>query len=467
MLERWFGLKAHGTSVSTEILAGLTTFMTMSYIIVVQPAILSAAGMDFGAVMMATCISAAVATLIMGIWANYPVALAPAMGENVFFAFTIVIGMGVAWQSALGMVLLSGLFFIVLSIFRVRELVLDAVPLELRRAIAAGIGAFILVLGLEHAGVLVRRHDLWQRLFSAQNAWQALTCGDWTFAVDLTRVYGLGSAWGAVQLVAGVGLFVMLLLMWKRRRGALLIGMVVAAALALFLGLIKWQGLASAPPDIGPTLWKFDLQGLFTWELFPLVLVFLFMDLFDTIGTLIGVAEQAGLTGPDGRLPRARKALLADAVGTTVGAALGTSTVTSYIESAAGVQEGGRTGLTAVVCAFGFLAAIFFSPLVRMIGNGVPVGEGITLYPITAAALIVVGGLMLKSLKGTQWKKWDTAIPAMLIVLGIPFSYSIADGLAFGFISYPVLRMISGRGREVSWLMYLLGAIFLLRYIFL
>ncbi len=467
MLERWFELRAHGTSVSTETLAGLTTFMTMSYIIIVQPAILYSAGMDFGAVMMATCISAAVSTLIMGFWANYPVALAPAMGENIFFAYTIVLGMGVAWQNALGMVLLSGLLFIVLSLFRVRELVLDAVPLELRRAIAAGIGAFILVLGLQHAGFLVRHHEIWQKLFSAKNAWQALSHGEWSFAADLTRIYGFGSAWGSVQLVAGVGLAVMVLLMLLRRRWALVAGMVAAAALALILGLITWQGVTSAPPDISPTLWKFDLRGLFNWELFPLVLVFLFMDLFDTIGTLIGVAEQARLVGPDGRLPRARRALLADAVGTTVGAALGTSTVTSYIESAAGVQAGGRTGLTAVVCALMFLAAMFFFPLVQMIGSGVTAGEGVTLYPVTAAALMVVGVLMLKSLKGMAWKKWDTSIPAVLVVIGIPLSYSIADGLAFGFISLPALKILAGRGREVSWLVYLLGVIFLLRYIFL
>jgi len=467
MLDRWFELRAHGTGISTEVLAGLTTFMTMSYIIIVQPAILSSAGMDFGAVMMATCISAAVSTLIMGFWANYPVALAPAMGENIFFAYTIVLGMGVAWQNALGMVLLSGLLFIALSFFRVRELVLDAVPLELRRAIAAGIGAFILVLGLQHAGILVRRHEVWQNLFSAGNAWQALTRGEWSFFAGLLSVYGFGSSWGPVQLVAGLGLAVMVFLMLKRRRAALLCGMVAAAVAALILGLVNWQGVASAPPDISPTFWKFELGELFTWKLFPLVLVFLFMDLFDTIGTLIGVAEQAGLTGPDGRLPRARRALLADAVGTTLGAALGTSTVTSYIESAAGVQEGGRTGLTAVVCALLFLAAVFFSPLVYMIGSGVPAGEGVTLYPITAAALMVVGVLMLKSLKGMAWREWDISVPVLLVVIGIPLSYSIADGLAFGFISFPLLGILAGRGREVSWLIYLLGLIFLLRYIFL
>jgi len=385
MLERWFELRAHNTNVSTETLAGLTTFMTMSYIIIVQPAILSSAGMDFGAVMMATCISAAVSTLIMGFWANYPVALAPAMGENIFFAYTIVLGMGVAWQNALGMVLLSGLLFIVLSLFRVRELVLDAMPLGLRRAIAAGIGAFILVLGLQHAGVLVRHHEIWQKLFSAKNAWQALSHGEWSFAADLTCVYGFGSSWSSAQLVAGVGLAVMVLLMLLRRRAALLTGMVAAVALALILGLITWQGLTSAPPDISPTLWKFDL----------------------------------------------------------------------------------RTGLTAVVCALLFLAAMFFSPLVQMIGSGVPAGEGITLYPVTAAALMVVGVLMLKSLKGMDWKKWDTSVPAILIVIGIPLSYSIADGLAFGFISFPAFKILAGRAREVSWLIYLLGIIFILRYIFL
>ena len=467
MLERIFALAQHKSKVSTEIIAGATTFMTMSYIIFVQPALLAQTGMDFGAVMMATCLSAAAATLVMGLLANYPVALAPAMGENFFFVYTIVLGLGVSWQNALGMVMLSGLLFIFLSFFKVREHLLDAVPLELRRGIAGGIGAFILVIGLGHAGVIFRNQQAWQELFSVSNLWGAPRAGEWAFPFKVCEIYKVFPDWGMSQIVAGTGMVACLVLLFLRVRSALLLGMIAASIVALAAGLVHWQGLAASPPSMAPTLWKFDMSGLFTWKLFPLVLVFLFMDLFDTIGTLIGVSEQAGLVDENGKLPRARRALLADAAGTTLGAAIGTSTVTSYIESAAGVQAGGRTGLTAVVCAFLFLGAVFFSPLVQMVGSGVETDLGITLYPITSAALIVVGVLMLKGVRKLAWEKWEKALPAALVVVGIPVSYSIADGLAFGFISYPLLHLIRGRARQVSLLMYLLGIIFLLRYLFL
>ena len=467
MPERLFALARHDSKVSTEILAGATTFMTMSYIIFVQPALLAQTGMDFGAVMMATCISAAAASLVMGLLANYPVALAPAMGENFFFAYTIVLGLGVSWQNALGMVMLSGLLFIALSFFKVREHILDAVPLGLRRGIAGGIGAFILFIGLGHAGVVLRNQQAWQELFSVSNLWGALRAGEWSFPLKLFEIYEIFPDWGMPQLVAAVGLSACVVLLLLRMRGALLLGMFAATVVAVAAGLVHWKGLAAAPPSLAPTFWEFDMSGLFTWKLFPLVLVFLFMDLFDTIGTLIGVSEQAGLTDKSGKLPRARRALLADAAGTTIGAALGTSTVTSYIESAAGVQAGGRTGLTAVVCAFLFLAATFFSPVVQMVGSGVETVSGIILYPITSAALIVVGVIMLKCVGKLAWRQWEKALPAALVVLGMPVSYSIADGLAFGFISYPLLHLIRGKGREVSLLMYLLGVVFLLRYLFL
>jgi len=467
MFDRIFRLEEHGSKVSTEFIAGLTTFMTMSYIIFVQPAVLSAGGMDFGSVMMATCVSSALASLAMGFWANYPVALAPGMGENFFFTYTVILGLGVPWQKALGMVMLSGVLFILLSFFRLRELVLDAVPGELKHAIAGGIGAFILVIGLGHAGLILRRQDIWQEIFSVSRLREALASGDWAFPLQVFKVYGLFPEWGTIQLVSGLGLFFCLVFLLLRVRGALLFGMLGASIAGLALGLVHWNGLISSPPSLSPTLWKFDLSGLFTWELFPLVLVFLFMVLFDTIGTLIGVAGQAGLIDREGRLPRAQQALLADAFGTTIGAALGTSTVTSYIESAAGVQAGGRTGLTAVVCALFFLFAVFFSPLVQMVGSGVKAANGVILYPITSSALVVVGVLMLSALRRIPWKKWEKALPALLLVLGIPLSYSIADGLAFGFISWPLFHLITGKGREVSWLIYLLGLIFLLRYIFL
>jgi len=468
MLERLFKLKEHNTRLSTEMIAGVTTFMTMSYIVFVQPAVLSRAGMDFGAVMMATCLSAAAASIVMGLWANYPVALAPAMGENFFLVYTIVIGMGVSWEHGLGMVMLSGILFIALSFFRVRELVLDAVPVELRRGIAGGIGAFILVIGLEHAGVLLRRQDIWQEIISGEKLWQALSGGQWSYLLKIFGVFELFPEWGIAQVVAGSALVLSVVFLIFRVKGALLLGMLGASLVALVSGLVHWQGLLAAPPSLEPTLWKFKLSGLFTWKLFPMVLVFLFMDLFDTIGTLIGVSEQAHLVDQQGKLPRAGRALLADAIGTTVGAALGTSTVTSYIESAAGVQAGGRTGLTAVVCALFFLAAIFFAPLVRMVGSGSEsAAAGVTLYPITSAALIIVGILMLGTLRNMAWKNWEKTLPALLVVVGIPVSYSIADGLALGFISYPVFQLVSGRGSRVSWLVYLLGIIFLMRYLLL
>jgi len=467
MLERLFELTRHDSKVSREILAGATTFMTMAYIIFVQPALLAQTGMDFGAVMMATCISAAAATLVMGLLANYPVALAPAMGENFFFAYTVVLGLGVSWQNALGMVMLSGLLFITLSFFKVREHLLNAVPHELRRGIAGGIGAFILVIGLEHAGVIFRNHQAWLELFSVSSLWEALRAGEWSFPLRIFEIYKVFPDWGMSQLVAGAGLLACVVLLLLRVRGALLLGMCAATIAALAAGLVHWKGLVDSPPSLAPTLWKFDMSGLFTWKLFPLVLVFLFMDLFDTIGTLIGVSEQAGLVDENGNLPRARRALLADAAGTTIGAAIGTSTVTSYIESAAGVQAGGRTGLTAMVCALLFIGAVFFSPLVQMVGSGVEAGQGITLYPITSAVLVVVGIIMLKGLRKIAWQKREKALPAALVVVGIPVSYSIADGLAFGFISYPLLHLVTGKAREVGPLMYLLGVIFLLRYLFL
>lgn len=467
MLEKLFHLKQHGTRASTEVLAGATTFMTMSYIVVVQPSLFSQAGIDFGSVLMATCLSAALASLVMGLWANYPVALAPGMGENFFFIYTVVLGLGVSWQQALGMVFLSGVIFILLSFFNVRQIVLDAIPNALRHAITAGIGSFILVIGLGHAGVLVRDQALWSRLLAPEGLPSLFSRANFAALLDLFRIYGPFPGWDRVHWVALAGLAASLVLIWRNVRGALLLGMLAAGILAYALGLLQWNGLLAAPPDISPTLFKLDLSGLFTWKLFPLVLVFLFMVLFDTIGTLVGVSEQAGLIGPDGRLPRARQALMSDAIGTTAGALLGTSTVTSYIESAAGVQAGGRTGLTAVICALFFLLATLFSPLAASVGSGMPTAAGITLYPVTASALIIVGSIMLRSLRHLTSQPWQAWVPGALVVLGMPLTYSIADGLALGFIAYPLLHLLSGRGWMVSWLVYVLGAIFIFRYLFL
>ena len=467
-LEKVFRLSEHRTNVKTEVLAGSTTFMTMAYIIFVQPAVLSQAGMDFDSVMMATCLSAALASILMGFLANYPIALASGMGQNFFFTFTVVLAVGVSWQTALGMVLISGIIFLILNLFRLRQVLVDAIPDSLKYSIAAGIGFFIALIGLMEAGIITRNNDalvpaifegelnpdaLISRLKLYEYASGPLQLGDLSNPATLLSLFGLG---------------VIFLLYIRRIKGAILWGILLTFLLALITGQVKWQGLAAAPPSVAPTFFKADLLGAFHWELIPIVIVFFFTDFFDTIGTLVGVGARAGLI-KDGKLPRAARALWADATGTVAGALLGTSTVTSYIESAAGVEEGGRTGLTAITAGVLFLLAIFFAPLVRMIGGGISAMPESTLllYPITAPALIVVGCLMIQSAANVKWSDATEAIPAFLIMIGMPLAYSISDGLAFGFISYAILKLFSGRTRECSWLVYIMAIIFAARYIFL
>jgi len=436
MLERLFHLRQRGTSPRTEILGGLTTFTTMAYIIFLNPALLSQAGMDFGAVMTATCLAAGIATLVMGLFANYPIALAPAMGENVFF-LTVVLGMGVPWRVALAAVFVSGVVFFLLTFLRVRELIIDAIPDSLKHAIAAGIGMFITLIGLVNAGVVERPPEF-----------GLLHMG------DVTR---------APTLVALAGLLVTVALMARGFKGAVLAGILCTTLLAWAAGLIAWQGLVAPPPSLAPTFLQFDLRGLLDVALIPVVVVFLFMAVFDAIGTLIAIGEQGGFLR-DGRLPRATPALMADSSGTVLGSMLGTSTVTAYIESATGVEAGARTGLANMVTGGLFFLALFFEPLVRMVGGGVTLEGGVQLQPMTAPALIVVGSLMIKSLLHIRWDDLTEAFPAFLVVVGIPFMWSIADGIAFGFIAYPVLKLLSGRPRESSLLAYALGVLFLLRY---
>lgn len=455
-LAEGFRLAAHGTTVKTEVAAGLTTFLTMAYIIFLQPAVLSGklfgqeTGMDFGAVTTATCVSAAAATLIMGLWARLPIALAPGMGENFFFVLTAIpaaasLGYAEPWRAALGAVFVAGALFLALSLLGLRKRLIDAVSPSLKSAMAAGIGLFIAFLGLQNAGVIV--------------------------AAPGTMVK-LNAQWlSPDRLVFGVSLCVTAALLAKGVRGAVLWGIVVAGlvtaaarlsvpwlpeswqaaptvAESQLLTRFEWaQGIVAAPPSIAPTLFKLDIMAALSLGLLPLILVFLFMDLFDTMGTLIGVTEQAGLT-KDGQIPRARQALLADATGTVAGALLGTSTVTSFIESAAGVQQGGRTGLTAVTTALLFLAALFFSPLIAMVAS---------YPPMTAAALVVVGALMMRTVARVAWNDATEAIPAFLILLGMPLTMSVGDGLALGLVAYPVVKLLSGRGREVSWVLYVLG----------
>ena len=435
ILEHLFRLEENKSNVLTEVQAGVVTFLTASYIIFVQPAVLSNAGMDFGAVMTATCLASAVGCLIMGLWANYPIALAPGMGINFYFAYTVVLGQGIPWETALGAVFLSGLILILLTLFRFRELIINVIPEYLKNGIAAGIGVFISFIGLvqggwvvEHPGALVQLGDL----------------------KSLPAVFTL------------VGVLLITVLLQRRVTGAIFIGMVVMSLLGIPFGLVEFSGLVSSPPDMAPTFMKMDMFAALDLGVLTIIGVFVFVDLFDTAGTLVGVGQQGGFI-KHGKLPRANRALMPDAVATTAGAAFGTSTVTCYIESSAGIAEGGRTGLASVVTGFLFLLALFFAPLAQMVGEGYIV-EGTIYHPITAPVLIIVGCLMAGNLSNINWKQWDEALPSYLMVIGMPLTYSIADGMALGFISYPLIKVFSGKAGEVHWCLYLIALLFILRY---
>jgi len=439
LLDRWFHLEAHGSTIRTEAVAGLTTFLALAYIVFVQPAVLGAAGMDFGAVMTATCVASALATLLMAFWANYPIAVAPAMGHNFFFAYTVVVAMGVPWQTALGAVFVAGAIFILTAGVGLRERLITALPPMLQRAIAAGIGLLIAMIGLQWSGLVVASPGT------------LVTLGD------------LGAR---PTLVALAGLTITAVLFARRVPGAILVGMLITTVLGLGAGVVQFYGFVSAPPSLTPTFLQLDVAGAFAPRLWPVIVIFFFLALFDSVGTLVGVAGQAGLMR-NGVLPRARQALLADAVGTVAGATLGTSTVTAYIESATGVAAGGRTGLSAVVTALLLLLALFFAPLVRMIGGGYAVGEGIMLYPVVAPALILVGTLMVREVRHIEWDDPTEAIPAFLTVIVMPLAVSITEGIAFGFVAAAILKLATGRGRELHWMIYLFAVLFVLRYAFL
>ena len=436
MLERVFGLSANGTTVRTEIIAGTTTFLTMAYIVFVQPAVLSSAGMDRGAVFTATCVSSALATLIMAFAANYPIAVAPAMGHNFFFAFTVVVAGGVPWPVALGCVAIAGTVFVLTAGLGFREQVIAALPLSLQYAISAGIGLLVALIGLEWGGIVV------------DSPGTLVTLGDLRTAPALVTLGSL--ALTAVLAARGVA-------------GATLIGMAAATVAALTLGLASFHGVVSTPPSLAPTLFKLDPIGALRPGLIDVVLVFFFLALFDSIGTLVGVTRRIGVA-KGGTVPRIRQALLADAVGTVAGACLGTSTVTAYVESSTGVAAGGRTGLANVVTAMGFLLALFFAPLVQTIGGGYDAGVGVTLYPIIAPALILVGVMMMESVRHIPWDDLTEAVPAFLVMMTMPLAFSITDGIAFGFIAYAVLKTATGRARDLSGLAYVFAALFVLRY---
>ena len=428
-MEKFFKLKENNTDAKTEFIAGLTTFMTMAYILIVNPSILSAAGMDQGAVFTATALSAVIATLIMGLYAKLPFAQAPGMGLNAFFAYTIVIQMGYSFEFALTAVLLEGIILILLTIFNVREAIVDSIPKGIKNAISVGIGLLIALIGLEGAGIVVH--------------------------TDGGTIVSLGNIVSGSGLLAIIGLLITSVLIAKNVKGALFIGMIITAIIGIPMGITPIPSkIISMPPSIAPTFFKFDFHNIFSLDMVIALFTLLFMDMFDTIGTLVGVATKAKMLDKDGKVPNIKKALFSDAVGTTLGACLGTSTVSTFVESASGVAEGGRTGLTAVSTAFMFFLALFFAPLFAVITPAV-----------TASALVLVGLFMIEPIKEIDLHDFTEAIPAFLTIIMMPFAYSISDGIVFGVISYIILKLFSGKRKEISLTTVILGLVFLLKFL--
>jgi AGZA family xanthine/uracil permease-like MFS transporter len=429
-MERLFKLKERGTSVTTELLAGVTTFLTMVYIVIVNPGVLSEAGMDFHGVFIATVLASIVATLIMGLFSNYPIALAPGMGLNAYFAFTVVGGEGVSWQTALGAVFVAGVIFILLSLTSFRYMLLDAIPTSLKHAITAGIGLFITFIGLQNAKIVVASPAT------------LITMGDLSQPMTLLTI---------------VGLIISLVLMAYRVKGFLFIGMIITAIIAAITGEMHLPDTwTSLPTGLNATFFQLDIGGVFENGLYAVIFTFLLITLFDTTGTMLGVAEQAGLL-KDNKFPRSRGALLADAIGTTTGALLGTSPTSAYVESSSGVAVGGRTGLTALTVCVLLALTLFFSPTVAVLA-GIPA--------ITAPALIIVGFLMINVLRKIEWNDIEEAFPAFLIVVLMPLTYSIATGIGVGFIVYPILKLIRGKGKDVHPIFYVFAVLFFIQLAF-
>lgn len=430
-LESYFQLSTQKTNLRTEILAGITTFMTMAYILAVNPDILSATGMDKGAVFTATALSAAVATLVMALVARLPFALAPGMGLNAFFAYTVCLGMGHTWQFALTAVFLEGIVFILLTAFNVRELIINAIPLNIKHAISVGIGLFIALIGMKNAGIVVKN--------------------DATL-VSLGSIIEIQS--NAAPLVALITLVVTGALLARKIKGALLIGIVFGTVLGVPFGVTHLPATFEvAPPSLSPILGKFEWTEILSIDMVLVLFTFLFVDMFDTVGTLIGVTSKADMLTPEGKIPRVKQALFADAVGTTLGSFLGTSTVTTYVESAAGVGEGGRTGLTAATTGILFLLSLFLSPLFLM----VPAAA-------TAPVLILVGVMMFTPITKIDLSDYTEAIPAFFTIVMMPFTFSIAEGIVFGMLSYVLLKLLTGRVQEISLIMYILAVLFVIKF---
>lgn len=429
MLEQFFQLRAHGTTVKTEVIAGLTTFLTMAYIIFVNPDILAAAGMPKDAVFVATCLAAALGSAIMGLYANYPIALAPGMGLNAYFAFAVVGGMGFSWQQALGAVFISGCLFIIVSLFQIRELIVNSIPRSLKFAISAGIGLFLAIIGLKNAG-LIAAHPA-------------------TF-VTLGDVHAPGA------ILAAMGFLLIVALEQRKVPGAIIIGILAVTVSSMLLGINSFGGVVAMPPSLAPTMFALDINGALDKGLLAVILTFFLVELFDASGTLIGVAHRAGLLDKDGKLPRLKKALLADSIAIVAGAGMGTSSTTAYIESAAGTSVGGRTGLTAVVVALLFLAALIFAPL----AGSVPAYA-------TAPALCYVAVLMIRGLAEIDWDDLTETAPAVITAITMPFTFSIAHGIAFGFVSYAVIKLLAGRVRELSPMVAIIAVVFVLKFAYL
>ena len=429
MLESLFKLREHGTTPRTELLAGISTFLTMAYIVFVNPDILSAAGMPRDAVFVATCLAAAIGSLIMGLYANYPIAMAPGMGINAYFAFVVVGTLGYSWQTALGAVFISGCLFVLVSLFRVREWIVDAIPRSLKTAISAGIGLFLAMIGMKNAGIIVSNPD---------------------------TLVTLGDLHTPAPLLAIAGLLLIIALEARRITGGIIIGILVVTAASIVIGNSTFGGVFALPPSIAPTFMQLDIAGALELGLLSVVLTFFLVELFDATGTLIGVAHRAGLLDEHGKLPRLKRALLADSTAIAAGAVLGTSSTTAYIESAAGTAVGGRTGLTAVVVALLFIAALFLSPLAAT----VPACA-------TAPALIYVSILMTRALAEIEWNDLTEAAPAVICALTMPLTFSIAHGIAFGFIAYAAIKLLAGRAREVPIAVSVIALVFVAKFVWL
>ncbi|SHF26715.1 NCS2 family permease [Alkalibacter saccharofermentans] len=441
-LDSFFKLKENNTNVKTEVMAGITTFMTMAYILIVNPSILSVTGMDFNALITATAIAAAIGTFFMAIFANYPFALAPGMGLNAYFAYVVVLQMGYSWEIALTAIFVEGIIFILLSFFNVREALFNAIPSTLKKAVGVGIGLFITFIGLQNAGVIVGNQ---------------------------ATLVGLGSLKSITAILTLVGVIITVVMIVKKVRGAILWGILITYLLGLisqFAGIyvvnpdigmysLIPSGIISAPPSLEPIFFKFDFAQMLSLDFVIVIFTFLFVDLFDTLGTLIGVSTKAGFLTKEGKLPKIKQALLADAVATTAGAVLGTSTTTTYVESASGVADGGRTGLTAFTTGVLFILALVFSPVISVIPAFA-----------TAPALIVVGLFMMEHVVDIDFNDYTEALPAFLTILMMPLAYSISDGLAFGGISYVLVKLLSGKRKDIHPVMYIIALMFIVYFIF-